>query len=480
MKKIKKIRQTAISLLALFSVISALALTGALNWAENKAYDTRMAFSSAHFSPSEEISLVLLDQESLDWAKSEFGWGWPWPREAYAKMVDYFNRAGAASFAFDMIYSEPSVYGEQDDEKFAESSKNFGRVIQTVFYENDESEPTLPILALRDSAALLGNVSSSLDSDRVARRNPVEPSKNGEYGLSISSFLIKNGTLDFDSIPRARQGGMYIRYAKDLNQFVPYSAKQILQSGIKLEENESANGAAIPSFALHEVEGSKSCLENEISPRTTLGRNDNSSLITSRNAIEDENFIPPEQFKDSYIFFGLYAPGLFDICATPVSATYPGVGVHLCQLDTILQQNYLCDVPIFVTIFLALLCVFGGFFLGRSIRQAKISSLVIKTAVALAIVAAYSAFSYALFVAGWILPFATPIFAFVLSYITAIFEGYMTEGHQKRYLKAAFKQYLSPAVIENLIENPEMLNLGGEEREITAYFSDVQGFTSIS
>ncbi|MBO6218070.1 MAG: adenylate/guanylate cyclase domain-containing protein [Treponema sp.] len=443
MKRIKKIRQQIISLFALFAVISSLALTGALNWAENKAYDTRMALSSVHFSPSEEISLVLLDQESLDWAKSEFGWGWPWPREAYAKMVDYFNRAGAASFAFDMIYSEPSVYGEQDDEKFAESSKNFGRVIQTVFYENKESEPTLPILALRDSAALLGNVSSSLDSDRVARRNPVEPSKNGEYGLSISSYLVKNGTLDFDSIPRARQGGMYIRYAKDLNQFVPYSAKQILQSEILIEETET-------------------------------------NALQEARSEQGENFIPPEQFKDSYIFFGLYAPGLFDICATPLSATYPGVGVHLCQLDTILQENYLRDVPIFVTILLVLLCVFGGFLLGSSISQARIVSLVVKTIFAFAVCVTYIVISYAVFVAGYILPVVTVVFAFLLSYITAIFEGYMTEGHQKRYLKAAFKQYLSPAVIENLIANPEKLNLGGEEREITAYFSDVQGFTSIS
>ena len=451
MKNIKKIYKITISIIALIAVVLLLLAVGALNWAENKAYDSRIALSAKHFSPSEEIGLVLLDQESLDWAKSEFGWGWPWPRESYAKLVDYFNRAGAASFAFDMIYSEPSLYGTEDDEKFAESSKKFGRVVQTVFYEskNDDS-PTLPILPLRDSAALLGNVSSSLDSDRVARRNPVEPSKNGEYGLSISSYIIKNGSIDLDSIPRAKNGGMYVRYASDLNQFLPYSAKQILQSEQKIESLE------------------KEFSDSELSQKIA-------ALSDS-----DPDFIPPEQFKGMYMFFGLYAPGLFDICATPVSATYPGVGVHLCQLDTILQQNYLRDVPAFCVILLLILAIVGGFLLGSSISQAKISSLVIKTVIALAACVAYFAFSYALFVAGYILPLATVVFAFILSYVTAIFEAYMTEGHQKRYLKSAFKQYLSPAVIENLIANPEKLNLGGEEREITAYFSDVQGFTSIS
>ena len=462
LKKLKSIRKNLISLIALTVLVFTLSALGIFTWAENMAYDSRMSFSARHYAPSEEIALVLLDQESLDWAKEEFGWGWPWPREAYAKMIDYFNRGNAASFAFDMIYSENSVYGTQDDEKFAESSKNFGRVIQTIFYENDDSEPTLPILPLRDSAALLGNVSSSLDSDRVARRSPVEPSATGEYGLSISSYLVKNGTIDLEKIPRSWKGGMYVRYVDDLSRFAPYSAKQILQSELEIEESEQR-------------------FRNEFGMTEASHPELDRSRYRGRFVSEsDDDFIPPEQFEGNYVFFGLYAPGLFDICATPVSATYPGVGVHLCQLDTILQESYINDEPIIFTILFIFAAIIGGFLLGASISQAKISSLVIKTLFALLICSAWVAFAFAIFFAGWIVPLSTVIFAFILSYITAIFEGYMTEGHQKRYLKAAFRQYLSPAVIENLIANPEKLNLGGEEREITAYFSDVQGFTSIS
>ncbi len=58
--------------------------------------------------------------------------------------------------------------------------------------------------------------------------------------------------------------------------------------------------------------------------------------------------------------------------------------------------------------------------------------------------------------------------------------NYSTEGRQKRYIKNAFKQYLSPAVIEQLISHPERLKLGGERRELSIFFSDLQGFTSIS
>ena len=75
-----------------------------------------------------------------------------------------------------------------------------------------------------------------------------------------------------------------------------------------------------------------------------------------------------------------------------------------------------------------------------------------------------------------VLPFVTGVIAFVMAMII----NYVTEGKQKKYLKTAFKQYLSPAVIEKLVADPSQLKLGGERKEITIFFSDVQGFTSIS
>jgi adenylate cyclase len=68
----------------------------------------------------------------------------------------------------------------------------------------------------------------------------------------------------------------------------------------------------------------------------------------------------------------------------------------------------------------------------------------------------------------------------VLSLVGSSLASYATEGRQKRYIKGAFSQYLSPTVIEELIAHPERLSLGGERRELTIFFSDVQGFTTIS
>ncbi len=58
--------------------------------------------------------------------------------------------------------------------------------------------------------------------------------------------------------------------------------------------------------------------------------------------------------------------------------------------------------------------------------------------------------------------------------------GYAVEGKQKRYIQGAFSRYLSPEIVARIAENPEMLALGGERREVTVYFSDIEGFTTIS
>ena len=57
---------------------------------------------------------------------------------------------------------------------------------------------------------------------------------------------------------------------------------------------------------------------------------------------------------------------------------------------------------------------------------------------------------------------------------------FMMERKQKGFIKGAFSQYLSPTVIDQIVENPDMLQLGGEKREMTPFFSDIRGFSTIS
>lgn len=428
LQKNKKILKAAFSAVVVFVVLCCLAKLKVISVIETKTYDSRMKIASRHIEVSDEISVILLNQESLDWAKEERGWSWPWPREAYAQLVEYFDKAGAKVLAFDMIYSEDSVYGSEDDEVFAKACRDYGKVIQTVYYENDRSkEGTYPVEKIKNSAVMIGNVTSTLDKeDRILRRNLFYTNAGAhEPSLAVASLMVADSLPDLEKIPLAKQGGMYVKFVDDIARFAPYSAKSILD----------------PS---------------------------------------NPDEIPQEQFEDSFVFVALYAPGLFDVCATPVSSTYPGVGLHLCQLNQFLNEDYIAECPQPLFIIILALAVLAGFLLALSVKQTKSYSLPLVTFIVLAICAIYVFATYLIFMKGMVLPLIIPVSGLILAYLTAVFEDYLTEGHQKRFIKSAFKHYLSADVIEQLIENPSSLHLGGEEKEITAYFSDVQGFTSIS
>jgi len=76
--------------------------------------------------------------------------------------------------------------------------------------------------------------------------------------------------------------------------------------------------------------------------------------------------------------------------------------------------------------------------------------------------------------------FTYPLLSCALVYLTLVFSNYISEQAQRRRIRSAFGQYLSPALVEQLAQSPDKLVLGGEEREMSILFSDVRGFTTIS
>ena len=195
-----------------------------------------------------------------------------------------------------------------------------------------------------------------------------------------------------------------------------------------------------------------------------------------------ESELNPEDFEDMYVFFGLYAPGLFDICQTPVSASYPGVGIHITLLDNILSGNRIVNTGFLINALIILICIIlAGLpeIFSEKIKS-RTASIIVNAVSFLVFVALYLFIAYYLFRLGIAIPAASVLAGMVLSFVASLAVSYMVEGKQRRYLKNAFKQYLSPAVIEQLIADPSQLKLGGERKEISIFFSDLQGFTSIS
>jgi adenylate cyclase len=185
--------------------------------------------------------------------------------------------------------------------------------------------------------------------------------------------------------------------------------------------------------------------------------------------------LEPADFAGCTVFFGFSAPGLLDLRPTPLSRVAPGVEIHATVLDNLMTGDFLQEAPrglvVLATLVLALLSVLL-MVASRKAWQSVALLVVLLPLPALAGMAAYGR--------GFWWPVVVGEVAVALSAVGGLVLNYATEGRQRQFIKQAFKFYLSPHVIEQILRNPSQLTLGGERRELTILFSDLQGFTAIS
>ncbi len=180
-------------------------------------------------------------------------------------------------------------------------------------------------------------------------------------------------------------------------------------------------------------------------------------------------------FKDKIVLVGGTATALFDFMAVPNVPVFPGLEVHANALDNYLNKNYLRRVS---GVWVALLILLFG--LGCGFLTARVPAWVGALS-ALGAVIGYFAVCQTLFSRRFlVLDFVAPALSLAAAYVTVLFYRFLTEEKEKRWIKGTFSQYLSPKIIEVITADPSRLRLGGEEREMTVFFSDLAGFTSIS
>jgi adenylate cyclase len=178
---------------------------------------------------------------------------------------------------------------------------------------------------------------------------------------------------------------------------------------------------------------------------------------------------------DRSILVGLTATGSQDIGAIPIHNEYARVGTYHNTVNTIIQRQYITRVSWPVNLVLMFLIAVGmGFAIQRlDAKKSLIFMLLAFFLLNLAVMLVFAFFNIWFQQLGLFLSMFLPAMA-----IIAI--KFVKEESQKRFIKGAFSYYLSPSVIDTIIENPGSLKLGGEDREITIFFSDVRAFSTIS
>ncbi len=399
---------------------------------------------------------------------------WPWPREVYGPIIDFCRRGGARAVAFDVLFSEPSVHQVHDDEAFAATIGAASDFVGAVFLGDGSYEAwphalvppppvpegfaswyaaadgdrltaaraAFPVREMAAQAARLGNVSDTPDRDGVFRRATLLRVFDGHpvFSMGLTPLLVGNDAaqpvfLDGElrmgeaSAPIDRAGQAILRYRGPSQTHQTFNAVAVFQSEMRLRE-----GADNPPIG------------------------------------------DPSVFKDRYVFFGFSAPGLMDLRATPASdKPYPGVEIHATALDNFLSGDFIRDVPSrYAVLLTTLFSLLAGVAVTMS-RKAWQSVAAFVVFIPAPLLAGFAAYEQ-----GYGFPVTVHTLAVLTTLVGAIVVNYATEGRQKAFIKQAFRHYLSPQVIDGILRDPSQLKLGGERRELTIFFSDLQGFSALS
>ena len=187
--------------------------------------------------------------------------------------------------------------------------------------------------------------------------------------------------------------------------------------------------------------------------------------------------IHPDMFHDKIVIIGGTAAGTFDLKSSPLSTKYPGVEIHATAIDDLLTGQFVQPVSPAQAAVIAMLASFLAAIGVLYPRKTAIKLLYATIAAAILVGAAVLMFTAAHI--RW-LAMASPIIALIITTVGAFAWSYLTEDRQRRLVLKALSQYVSPEVAAEIERNPESLKLGGERRDMTVMFSDIQGFTDLS
>jgi hypothetical protein len=220
--------------------------------------------------------------------------------------------------------------------------------------------------------------------------------------------------------------------------------------------------------ALELLQSDKKKLEEKV-------KSENSEQANKELAVLDEDIkavelvIRTESLKGKIVIIGLTATGTHDIASIPLHNEYPGVGTYHNTINTIINREFIKKPGgIFTFLLIMIVAVASGFVMQRLASRRSL-------AVAIAGFIVINLLSFYLFAAHnvWIEQLGLNL-ALVIPSIVIVSIKLVSEESQKRFIKGAFSRYIAPDVIERIMEHPESLELGGENRRITTFFSDVR------
>lgn len=187
--------------------------------------------------------------------------------------------------------------------------------------------------------------------------------------------------------------------------------------------------------------------------------------------------IPSDAFRNKIVFLGATASGLGDFIATPFSSQTPGVEKHATVTENVLHDTFLVRgrAEVFHDI-MAIICIS----LAMGIFLPLLPSIWGGVASA-SLWSGYSYYVYAKFLNdGTWLNIVYPGVAVIACFTSITLYRFISEEKSRKEVKFAFENFMDPKVVREILKQPGNIKLGGEEKEVTVFFSDIEKFSTIS
>ncbi len=458
-----------------------------------QALDNQLTSTMFHWrgaqNPQHPIIIVDIDEASL----AAFG-QWPWSRNIVARLIDKIQQQGAKVIGLDIMFIEPDRTSPVHlIQNYPQLAKSLNPPLATLDHDQQLGD------TLAGSDSVLGY---AMISKNDGLKNPADlpfPSAN----LTIANKAVSFKQLQLISVYRAaiNQSSIAQAQSEGFLNFFPESSGSVHKVPLML----ALNARPYPSMALEvaRIALNQQTIKIHTANAETAGKYGLIGLSVGQNYIPTDdqgqmsvNFRGPwrsfeyisaaellnnnkyPQIKDAIILLGTSATGLLDLQTTPFSRMSPGVEIHANIIDNImaadpLRHDLLTEIGITIC-----MIIIGGLSLTLLLARSR---PMLGAIGAMLMVSSTVAGNYLfLFSNGTVIGITYPLLTLIIICLVVTLSNYLFVERQKQFIQGAFRHYLAPQVVEQLVQNPDQLSLSGQEKELTVMFSDIRNFTSIS
>jgi len=432
--------------------------------------------SSQNKYVSKDIILIKVDDETLAKLNS-----WPIPRDNWTKLLDNLAMFNTKVVAFDVLFPEEvkTCNNISPDDEFSNAvgrfQENSDRKVIFAYTVQDAYKGDSEFLDEVPGELFTSMVDSRIESDDYS----LMPSKIEKHTWPISKLLVNEPDLGYLNM-HEDSDGVFRHYQMATNIDDIIFPSLALRSYISFTGQSPTITVKATGNSFIEIGENKLTLNTNGETKIKWTGEHNSfrtiSLWEVLEADPNDEYLK-ELLTNKIAFIGSTAVGAHDLRNSPINSKLPGVYAHMNFVDMLLQQNFYGSIENSIK--------YSFYFLAASMFTLIVimffGNAILDLFTMVTIIATSYYIDYAYFMEdGYQLNLFFIFFCVVSTYSYVTFLNFYQASSEKKQIKGAFSRYVAPSIVDDMLENPDKLKIGGEKKNITCMFSDVRDFTSIS